>query len=83
MEPEYREGDLIIVNPQLEPRAGDDIVAHHDGDVTFKRLKKTGGTVLLSPLNTNYADIIITGKDLKNYRVVGVVEGFMRKRNRR
>lgn len=82
MEPEYRDGDTIIVNPQIEARAGDDVIARYGNDVTFKRLKKQNGTILLSPLNPAHPDIIITGKDLKNYRTIGVVEGLMRKKKR-
>jgi len=83
MEPEYREGDIIMVNPQLEAHIGDHIIAKVGDQVTFKKLRKQDGTVLLSPLNTEHPDIIITGKDLKSYRVIGVVESFTRKRKRK
>ena len=83
MEPEYRDGDVTIVNPSIEARPGDDIVAKCGQDVTFKRLKKHGATILLSPLNPSYPDIIITGKDLKNYRSIGVIESLIRTRRKK
>ena len=67
----------------IEARIGDDIIAKWKEDVTFKRLRKIDGTILLSPLNPSHSDIIVTGKDLKSYKTIGVVEGSFRKRRRK
>jgi len=50
MEPEYRDGEVICVDPSVEPRHGHDVVARTaDGSVTFKRLQITqDGTYLLA-----------------------------------
>lgn len=86
MEPEYRDGDLIIVNPQTEAHVGDDVIAKYGDQVTFKRLKiyKPGEMVMLSPLNpVGHKDMLVTGRDLKGFRIIGVYEALMRKKQGR
>jgi len=50
MYPEYRENEIILVDPDVEPRHNDDVVARTaDGLHTFKRLQITPeGTYLLA-----------------------------------
>lgn len=86
MEPEYRDGDIIFVDPTKQPIINDDIVAEFDGETQLKRLKvyKPQEMVLLSPLNQiGHKDVILTGKELKKFRTLGVVEGSLRKKKRR
>jgi SOS-response transcriptional repressor LexA len=72
MEPEFIEGDIIIVNPHLKATPGDYIVAKNDeNEATFKQYKKYGDTRILHPLNSKYEDIVLK-KDVE-YRIVGVV----------
>jgi SOS-response transcriptional repressor LexA len=116
MEPEFKEGDIIVVSPSVDPVSGDFVVAKHGDDVTLKRLKylersgsqsgaattSSGGSatassgpatasdgaasdgaasdedqswrsVMLKPLNPNYDDMVITGRKLKELRIVGKV----------
>ncbi len=72
MEPEFREGDVVIVNPHVEAKPGDYVVVKNDEEeATFKQLKKFGDTLVLHPLNSKYEDIELK-KGVK-YRIVGKV----------
>jgi SOS-response transcriptional repressor LexA len=72
MEPEFHEGDIIIVNPALKQEHNDYlVVSNEDGEATFKQLKKYGKTRVLHPLNPKYEDIELTRAT--EYRVIGVV----------
>jgi len=72
METEFREGDIIVINPYLKPEHNDYVViANEEGEATFKRLKKYGKTRVLHPLNPKYDDMELN-KDIE-YRIVGVV----------
>jgi SOS-response transcriptional repressor LexA len=77
MEPEFREGEIVIVDPDREAETGAYVVAkiNHD-EATFKQLIKDGGSVFLRPLNSAYPIMDVTGRDL---RIVGrVVEKVKR-----
>jgi len=71
MEPDFREGDLIVFAPNSEPRNGDFVVARYsDGGVVFKRFQRTGAEgaiILLESLNPNYAPI---EKPLTEFRFI-------------
>ena len=73
MEPEFYEGDIIVVNPYLKQEHNDYIVlCNEEGEATFKQLKKYGkATRILHPLNPKYEDIELK-RDVQ-YRVIGVV----------
>ena len=70
MTPEFQPGTVIIVDPDLEPRAGDYvIVANGAAEATFKQLVKDGGDWLLRPLNPQFPVQPLP----EHYRIVGVV----------
>ncbi len=72
MEPEFIEGDIVIINPQIKQEHGDFVVVANDnGEATLKQLKKYGSTRVLHPLNPKYEDIELK-KDVQ-YVVIGVV----------
>ncbi len=78
MEPEFKEGEIVIVNPHVEAKSGDYmIVKNNEEEATFKQLKKFGDTLVLHPLNSRYEDIELK-KGVK-YRIVGKV---VKKENR-
>ena len=71
MEPEFREGEIIVVNPHIAWEAGNYvIVKNQDGEATFKQIKKKGDRWVLHPLNPKYEDIVVDNRELY---VVGVV----------
>ena len=77
MEPDYREGDIIIVDPDSPAYSGSLVVARMNGDneATFKKFVKDGGSVYLEPLNERYQPIDITGQDVT---ICGVVRQLIR-----
>ena len=80
MEPEFIEGDTIIVRPQAKVNNGEFvIVRNHNNEATLKQIKKIGKRRILHPLNKKYTDIELSGD--QEYVVVGkVVEKVKRKR---
>lgn len=55
MEPNFPEGTIIIVEPEMDPIPGDYVIArneHHEA--TFKQLIKDGSDWFLKPLNPRY-----------------------------
>jgi SOS-response transcriptional repressor LexA len=72
MEPEFNEGDVIIISPTAKAVTGDYVVAKNDEEeATFKQYKRFDNTRVLHPLNPKYQDIVLN-KD-KEYKIVGVV----------
>ena len=72
MEPEFTDGDIIIVNPHVEVIPGDYVVAKKEEEAaTFKQLQKIGKTLFLHPLNRKYPDIEL--KRGGQYRIIGKV----------
>jgi SOS-response transcriptional repressor LexA len=72
MEPEFIEGDLIVINPHVKPNHNDYVIVRNDeGEATLKQLKKYGRTRVLHPLNPKYKDIELSEKH--QYVIVGKV----------
>jgi SOS-response transcriptional repressor LexA len=71
MEPEFHEGEIIIIDPHQEPLPNDFIVVKNpDGEVTFKQLKKYGRSWVLHPLNPRYEDQEVKRGE---FRIIGKV----------
>jgi phage repressor protein C with HTH and peptisase S24 domain len=66
MEPVYRDGDIIIVCPQVSIRRGDRVVAKtRGGEVMAKMLKRrTANTVELKSLNPEHDDRTISAEEI-------------------
>lgn len=72
MEPEFTEGDIIILDPHVKPNPGDYVVIRNDeGEATLKQLRQYGKTRVLHPLNSKYPDIELSEKH--EYVIVGKV----------
>lgn len=67
------DGDLAVVDREVEPKDGDFVIAFIDGEPTIKqfRIDKSGKSGWLQPWNDNYPPIPITGDD--DFRIWGVV----------
>jgi|CXWL01.1.fsa_nt_gi SOS-response transcriptional repressor LexA len=76
MLPEFREGDMIVIDPDLSPRSGDFVVAVLDGtgEATFKRYQKKKDGEVLMPLNPDYMPIALQPE----HRLVGKVIRLVR-----
>lgn len=59
MEPEFREGDTVIIDPAVAPLPGEFVVAKNgDHEATFKKYRpKANGFFELVPLNQDYPTI--------------------------
>jgi repressor LexA len=71
-----KEGDLVIVSPEENPRSGDIIVALLEDEATVKRLQVKGKEVTLIPENDNYDPITI--KDKEAFKIIGKIKGVVR-----
>ena len=55
MEPEFREGMILIVEPEMSPQPGDYVIARDGADeTTFKQLVRDAGEWYLKPLNPRW-----------------------------
>ena len=73
MEPEFHEGEIIIVDPTLTGKHNLFLIARMEGDslATFKQLIIVGNRTYLKPLNSRYPLIEVQG----DLRICGVVVG--------
>jgi phage repressor protein C with HTH and peptisase S24 domain len=71
MEPEFNEGDIIIVSPHVRAASGDYVVKNDNEEVTLKQFKKYGTKRILHPLNPKYEGIELSDK--KQFRIVGKI----------
>lgn len=79
MFPEYREGEYILVDPSVEARHNDDVVARTpEQTYTFKRLQITPDGTYLLALNPEHPDRRI--KIPPDSQICGVVTGSWQKR---
>jgi repressor LexA len=70
-------GDVVIVNPNLEPLNGKIVVAVLDDAAVVKRFYKKNGSIELHSENPEYEPIIIE-KSYANFKLVGNVVGIYR-----
>lgn len=86
MEPEYLDGDTLILLKQEDCESGDDCVVMVNGfDGTFKRVFKNEQGIILQPLNNKYSPMVYSNEDIQNLpvRILGVVEEIRRKKRRK
>ncbi len=75
MEPEFPEGMILIIEPELEPNPGDFVVAKNGSDeTTFKQLIRDGGDWYLKPVNPRYPI-----KPLGDSSIIGVLRAVERR----
>lgn len=75
MEPDFPEGTILIVEPEMEAHAGSYVIAQNgDTEATFKQLIRDGGDWYLKPINPRYPL-----KPLDGCRIVGVVRAAERR----
>lgn len=71
MAPEFMEGEVVVVDPDVEPCSGRFVIAKvKDGAATFKQLVMDGGRTYLKPLNDRYPILDVTDG---RYQILGVV----------
>ena len=71
------DGDLLVVDRELEPRSGDIVIAVFNGEFTVKRFRRNGSMIELLPENPAFPKIrLAEGVELE---IWGVVTGAIRK----
>ena len=77
MEPEFMEGDLVFIDPDVTPRPGNYVVAkNHEEEATFKKYRPRGidanGVEIfeLVPLNPDYA---VMRSDQQPIKIIGTM----------
>ena len=86
MEPEYLDGDTLILEKADDCESGDDVVIMVNGnDGTFKRVFKNENGIILQPLNPEYSPVVYSNKQIENLpvRIIGIVEEIRRKKRRK
>lgn len=74
-------GNYIIVNPEVEPIAGDVVLARIDGEYsTIKRFYPKGKTIKLSPDNPEYKPLIFP---VRQVEIIGKVTDIYRPAKRK
>jgi SOS-response transcriptional repressor LexA len=75
MEPEFTDGMILIVEPELDAQPGDYVIAKNGSEeTTFKQLIKDGADWYLKPLNARYPI-----KPLGDSQIIGVVRAVERR----
>jgi SOS-response transcriptional repressor LexA len=72
------DGDIVVVDKQVDARKGDLVVASVDGEFTLKELDYERGRPVLRAWNSEYRDI----RPRQELKLVGVVIGQFRKYGR-
>ena len=70
-------GDIVIVNPNLEPKNGQIVVAVLDDAAVVKKFYKKKNEIELVSENPEYKPIIIE-KNYQRFKIIGVVVGIYR-----
>jgi repressor LexA len=70
-------GDIVIVNPNLEPKNGQIVVAILDDAAVVKRFYKKRNQIELVSENPEYKTIVID-KKYSSFKIVGIVVGVYR-----
>jgi repressor LexA len=75
-------GDIVIVNPNLEPKNGQIVVAILDDAAVVKRFYKKRNEIELVSENPEYKPIVID-KKYASFKIVGIVIGIYRSMEKR
>jgi SOS-response transcriptional repressor LexA len=74
MEPSFREGEMIFVNPDAEWKPGDHVVVTRRDDgmtaTVLRQVKEVGDRRMLHPLNWEYEDVPLAESDIVWGKVV-------------
>lgn len=70
-----QEGDMVLVERNIQPREGDIVIADVDGGWTMKYYRKKNGRVYLEPANKNYKPIYPE----QELNIAAVVKAVIRK----
>ena len=75
MEPEFKEGEVIVIEPQVTPEEGAYVIVLHDNDFLFRQLSRENNRWYLKPLNNHYPTIEMRNEDSIKGRIVSKSSG--------
>jgi DNA polymerase V len=81
MMPEFKDGNVIVIDPEMPPRNGSFVFAKHQEEYIFRQLEIKDDKYFLKPLNPNYPTLEIP--DLKSVEGVIISGGGTRRRDRK
>ena len=64
MEPQMRDGDILMVDKSIEPKVGKVAIAAINCEMTVKRLLEVDGQLTLTVHNPNYPDLKVGDCDV-------------------
>ncbi|MDY0136370.1 MAG: S24 family peptidase [Thiomicrospira sp.] len=74
MAPDFKQGMILIVEPEMDYCCGDFVIAKNgDDEATFKQYIRDAGKEYLKPLNPQYPII-----EIGSYKIIGVVREVIR-----
>lgn len=79
MEPEFQEGDVVVIEPGANYRDGSYVIAYHNEEYIFRQLKVSKDRLYLMPLNPNYVTEQLSGPEA----IKGVITQKKRPGNRK
>ena len=77
MEPEIREGDIVICKAQKHAENGDIIICTYDESAMIKRLRNLNEQAVLESINSKYEPIIVSNQN--ELFIEGVFGGLIRR----
>jgi len=63
MQPEFNEGDVVVIEPGANYRDGSYVIAYHNDEYIFRQLRVVNGQFYLTPLNPNYVSEQLSGPE--------------------
>jgi DNA polymerase V len=63
MEPEFKEGDVVVIEPGAHYRDGSYVIAYHNNEYIFRQLKVIQDRFYLMPLNPRYVSEQLDGPE--------------------
>ncbi len=63
MEPEFMDGDVIVIEPDMPPYDGAYVIAWHNNEFIFRQLLVQGDELVIHPLNSAYPDQQLNGPE--------------------
>lgn len=78
MEPEFKEGEVIVIEPQVTAEDGAYVIALHDNGYTFRQLSRENDRWYLKPLNKRYPTVELRNEDSIKGRIVSKSSGKRR-----
>ena len=78
MFPKYQEGDIVVIRVQPDCENGQDCVVYINGDeATLKKVIKNSDCIILQPMNSEYAPIVVDYNS-EDFKILGVVVQLVR-----